>query len=195
MIRIAKINWNDPNFFLTIIVPLCTNRTKKCIAYQLYSFTYDTKHGQQYTIKWQHEKWTFSIRIGHKNIYVWTHDTYTKVLGCKTWNNWPLMYTWIVKIAIDVALTSHMTSLQAFFWKRAKCIIQPPTPPQKVFLTRNFFHPSVPHTSNGLYTSMMRYLSIISNLWTYIYLFDFQYFVYIVETNYSIFVYIQHTIH
>ena len=24
------------------------------------------------------------------------------------------MYTWIVKIAIDVALTSHMTSLQAF---------------------------------------------------------------------------------
>ena len=73
-----------PIFFLTIIVPLCTNRTKKCIAYQLYSFTYDTKHGQHYTIKWQHEKGTFSIRIGHKNLYVWTHDTYTKVLGCKT---------------------------------------------------------------------------------------------------------------
>ena len=104
-----------PIFFLTIIVPLCTNRTKKCIAYQLYSFTYDTKHGQQYTIKWQHEKWTFSIRIGHKKIYVWTHDTYTKVLGCKTWNNWPLMYTWIVKIAIDVAQTSHMTSLQVLW--------------------------------------------------------------------------------
>ena len=35
-----------PIFFLTIIVPLCTNKMKKYIAYQLYSFTHDTKHGQ-----------------------------------------------------------------------------------------------------------------------------------------------------
>ena len=27
------------------------------------------------------EKGAFSIRIGHNKIYVWTHDTYTKVLG------------------------------------------------------------------------------------------------------------------
>ena len=43
------------------------------------------------------------LRIGHKNLHVWTHDIYTKVLGCKTWNSWPPMYTWIIKIAIDVA--------------------------------------------------------------------------------------------
>ena len=104
-----------PIFSLTIIVPLCTNKTKECIAYQLYSFTYDSKHGQQYTIKWHHEKGTFSIRIGHQKIYVWTHDTYTKVLRCKTWKNWPLMYTWIVKNAIDVAQASHMTSLQVLW--------------------------------------------------------------------------------
>ena len=101
-----------PIFSLTLIIPLCTNRIKKCIAYQLYSFIYDTKHGQLYTITWQHEKGMFGIRIGHKHIYVWTHDTYNKVLGCKTGNNWPLMYTWIVKITIDVAKTTHMTSLQ-----------------------------------------------------------------------------------
>jgi hypothetical protein len=113
MKKTTKIIWNDPIFSLIIIVPLCTNRTKQCITYQLYSFTYDTKHGQQYTITWQHEKGMFSIRIGHKKyIYVWTHDTYTKILGCKTINNWLLMYTWIIKIAIDVAQTSHMTSLQ-----------------------------------------------------------------------------------
>ena len=55
-----------PIFVLTIIIPLCTNITKKCIAYQLYSFTYDAKHDQQYTITRQHDKWTFSIKIGHK---------------------------------------------------------------------------------------------------------------------------------
>ena len=42
----------------------------------LYSFTYDTKHGQQYTITWQHEKRkkkkTFSIRIGHIK-YMYEH--------------------------------------------------------------------------------------------------------------------------
>ena len=103
-----------PFFPLIIIVPLCTNRIKQCIAYQWYNFTYDTKHGQQYIIKWQHEKWMLSIEIGHKK-NVWTHDTYTKVLGCKTWINWPLMYTWIVKNAIDVAQTSHMTSLQVLW--------------------------------------------------------------------------------
>jgi hypothetical protein len=54
-----------PIFFLTIIVPLCTDRIKKCIAYQLYSSTYDSIHGQHYTIKWQYEKWTSSIKIGN----------------------------------------------------------------------------------------------------------------------------------
>jgi len=87
MKRTTKLIEIIPIFFLIIIVPLCTNKTKNCIAYQLYSFTYDTKHGQHYTIKWQHENGTFSIRIGHTKTYVWTHDTYTKVLGCKTRNN------------------------------------------------------------------------------------------------------------
>ena len=32
----------------------------------------------------------------------------------KTGKKWPLMYTWIVKITIDVAQTSHMTSLQFY---------------------------------------------------------------------------------
>ena len=92
----------------------CVPIELKCIAYQLYSFTYDIKHVQQYIGTWQHIKWTFNIRVGPKYlcIYVWTYDTYTKVLGCKTWNNWPPMRTWIIKIAIDVAQTSHLTSLQ-----------------------------------------------------------------------------------
>ena len=51
------------------------------------------------------------LELDIKKIYVWTHDTYTKVLGYKTWINWPLIYAWIVKIAIDVAQTSHMTFL------------------------------------------------------------------------------------
>ena len=73
-----------PIFFLTLVVQLCANKTKKkCIAYQLYSFTYDNKHGQQYTITGQQENGTFRIKIGHNYIFVWTHDTYTKVLGWK----------------------------------------------------------------------------------------------------------------
>ena len=63
-------------------------------------------------ITWLHKKGMFRIRIGHDKIYVWTHDTYTKVLGWKIRNNSPLMYTSIIKIAIDVAQTSPMTSLQ-----------------------------------------------------------------------------------
>ena len=65
-----------PILLLTIIVPLCTNRTNKCFSYQLYSSTYDSKHGQQYTVKWQHEKWTFTIWIGHKK-YMYGHMTLT----------------------------------------------------------------------------------------------------------------------
>ena len=89
-----------PIFFLTIIIQVCTNRTKKCIAYQFYRFTFDTKHGQQYTKTWLHEKTTFGMKIRHNKIYVWKHDTYTKVLGCKTVNNSPPMYTLIMKLPL-----------------------------------------------------------------------------------------------
>jgi hypothetical protein len=44
-----------------------------------------------------------SIRIGQKKLYERTHDTYTKVSRCKTGKIWPMMYTWIIKNAIDVA--------------------------------------------------------------------------------------------
>ena len=100
MKRTIKINRNDPNFFPSLLSFKCVPIELKCIAYQLYSFTYDTKHGQQYTKTWLHEKGMFSIRIGHNKIYVWTHDTYTKVLGCKTWNNTPPMYTSIMKLPL-----------------------------------------------------------------------------------------------
>jgi hypothetical protein len=49
-------------------------------------------------------KGTSSIRIGQKKLYERTHDTYTKVPRCKTRKNWPMMYTWIIKISIDVAV-------------------------------------------------------------------------------------------
>jgi hypothetical protein len=55
------------------------------------------------------------LELDVKNIYVWTHDTYTKVLEFKTWKEWPMMYTWIIKIVIDVAQTSHMTSLRVLW--------------------------------------------------------------------------------
>ena len=45
-------------------------------------------------------KKTFSIRIGHNKTDVWTHDTYTKVLGCKTSNNSTPMYTSIMKLPL-----------------------------------------------------------------------------------------------
>ena len=81
--------------FLTIIVQVCSIYVP--IELKLYfipiSFTYDTKHGPQYTKTWLHEKGTFSIRIGHNKIYVWTHDTYIKIVECKTRNNSPPMYT------------------------------------------------------------------------------------------------------
>jgi hypothetical protein len=55
-----------PNF----LFPLYTDKTKKWYCMPFVWPTYDTKHGQQYTMKWQHEKGTFSIRIGHKkNMY------------------------------------------------------------------------------------------------------------------------------
>ena len=50
--------------------------------------------------------------------YMYGHMTLTP--RYKTGKKWPLMYTWIVKIAIDVAQTSHMTSLQVlllFSWE------------------------------------------------------------------------------
>ena len=53
--------------------------------------------GQHYKITWLHEKRTFSNRIG---IYLWTRDTYTKVLGCKIGNNSPLMYTSIINLLV-----------------------------------------------------------------------------------------------
>ena len=46
------------------------------------------------------KKGTFSITIGYNRIYVWTHDTYSKVLGCKTMNNSPPMYTSIMKLPL-----------------------------------------------------------------------------------------------
>ena len=47
-----------------------------------------------------HEKGTFRTIIGLNNIYAWTHNTYTKVLGCKTKNNPPPMYTSIMKVPL-----------------------------------------------------------------------------------------------
>ena len=44
------------------------------------------------------KKGTFSIRNGHSKIYLWTHDTYIKVLECKTENILPPMYTLIMKL-------------------------------------------------------------------------------------------------
>ena len=40
------------------------------------------------------------LELDIKNIYVWTHDTYTKVLGWKTRNNSPLMYTSIMNLLL-----------------------------------------------------------------------------------------------
>ena len=40
------------------------------------------------------------LELDIKNIYVWTHDTYTKVLQWKTWNNLPPMYTSIMKLLL-----------------------------------------------------------------------------------------------
>jgi hypothetical protein len=61
---------------------------------------HDTKHGPHYPITWLHQKGTFRNRIGHNKIYVWAHDTYTKVLGWKTRNNSPPMYTSIMKLLL-----------------------------------------------------------------------------------------------
>ena len=47
-----------------------------------------------------YKKETFRIKIGHNKIYVWIHDTYTKVLGWKTLNNSPPMYTSIIKLLL-----------------------------------------------------------------------------------------------
>ena len=47
---------------------------------------------------WLHEKWTFKTKRERNKIYVGTHDTYTKVQGCKTLNNLASMYTSIMKL-------------------------------------------------------------------------------------------------
>ena len=100
MKRTTELNQNNTNFLLTIIVQVCTNRIKNvmhtnCIALHITpNMANNTqKHGYM-------EKGTFSIRIGHNKIYVWTHDTYTKVLGCKTRNISPPMYTSIMKLTL-----------------------------------------------------------------------------------------------
>ena len=103
-----------PIFFLTIIVQVCTNRTKNvlntnCIALHVAPNVANNTQNHGHMKK---ERLVLELDI---KIYVWIHDTYTKVLGCKTGKNWPLMYIWIIKIAIDVAKTSEMTSLQVLW--------------------------------------------------------------------------------
>jgi hypothetical protein len=75
-----------PIFFLMIIIPLCTNRSKKYIAYQLYSFTYGTKHDQHDTINWQHEKISFCIRIDIKIVLEICMDTWHLHQGTRMQN-------------------------------------------------------------------------------------------------------------
>ena len=40
------------------------------------------------------------LKLDIKKTYVWTHDTYTKVLGWKTRSNAPPMYTSIMKLLL-----------------------------------------------------------------------------------------------
>ena len=44
------------------------------------------------------KKERLEFRIGHNKIWVWTHDAYIKVSGCKIGNNPPLIYTSIMKL-------------------------------------------------------------------------------------------------
>jgi hypothetical protein len=104
-----------PIFFLTIIVQVCTNKTKNvmntnCISLHVAPNMANNTQNHGYM-----KKERLILELDIRNIYVWTHDTYTKVLGCKTRKNWPLMYTWIVKNAIDVAQTSHLTPFQVLW--------------------------------------------------------------------------------
>ena len=74
-----------PIFFLTIIVPLCTNRTKNvlhtnCIALYM---TPNMANNTQSNGNMKKERLVLESDI-KIYIYVWTHDTYTKVLGWKT---------------------------------------------------------------------------------------------------------------
>ena len=46
------------------------------------------------------KKKMFRNRIGHNKIYVWNHDTYTKVLGWKTRYNSLPVYTSIMKLLL-----------------------------------------------------------------------------------------------
>ena len=80
-----------PNFFLTIIVQVCTNRTKyvlnpNCptshVAPNMAKNTYT--HGHM-------EKKRLVLEL-EKKLYGWAHGTYTKVLGGKTGKISPSMH-------------------------------------------------------------------------------------------------------
>ena len=87
MKRTTKINRNDPNFFPHNHRSSVYQHNQKCIEYQLPNFTCGTKHVQIYIYSRPHVKGTSSIRIGQKNLYEWTHDTFTKVPRYITGNN------------------------------------------------------------------------------------------------------------
>ena len=94
-----------PIIFLTIIIQLCMNKNKDVLHTNCIALCMTPNMGQHCTITWLHEKGTFRNKIGHNNnknvyVYIWTHDTYTKVLGCKPWNNSPLVYTSIMKLLL-----------------------------------------------------------------------------------------------
>jgi hypothetical protein len=75
---------------------------------------YDTKHEPHYTITWPHEKERLEIK-GHNKLYVWTHATYTKILGWETRNNFTFDVYFNNEITIYVAQTRQMTSLQVLY--------------------------------------------------------------------------------
>ena len=89
-----------PIFSLTLMIQLCTNRTKDVLHTNCITLRMTPNMGQNYITTWLHEKWTFRNRIGHNKLCLSAHDTYTKVLGCKTWINSPLMYTSMMKLLV-----------------------------------------------------------------------------------------------
>ena len=78
---------------------------------KMYCITYDTKHGQEYIITWLHERLVLELDI---KIYMYGHMTLTPRYRDKKKNM--KLFTSDVhfnnEIAIDVAQTNHMTSLQ-----------------------------------------------------------------------------------
>jgi hypothetical protein len=104
MKRNTKINQNDPNFFPHNHRWSVYQWNQKYFAYLLFCITYGTKHGQKYTKSRLHGKEMFNIRMRQKTLYERTHYTFTKWPRCRIGKNWPMMYIWIVKNAIDVAV-------------------------------------------------------------------------------------------